>query len=234
MTAPKSRRLTWAYTLVVFMALLLASPAWSDILTPGSSGAPDSLTQGTFTVDASTLVQSWSTANASGRYVEEVGTDTGNTFCPTCLDFLIAVGDNSTSTASVQEVTAALFGGFQTDVGIASSQTCSQGSPGNDPSLVDRSGGPGNAIDFNWVGLIGQTTLDPGYCSVLIIETDATAFTAGTVTITDTGNATDTVSGYAPVSAPEPSSLLLLGMGFAGLFGLAYWKSAALRFGVRA
>lgn len=35
-------------------------------------------------------------------------------------------------------------------------------------------------------------------------------------------------------SAPEPSSLLMLGMGLVGVFGLAYWKSGASRLGFRA
>lgn len=43
----------------------------------------------------------------------------------------------------------------------------------------------------------------------------------------------DLTIGTATAKAPEPSSFVLLGMGFAGLFGLAYGKSAALRFGFR-
>lgn len=36
-----------------------------------------------------------------------------------------------------------------------------------------------------------------------------------------------------PTTAPEPSTIVLLGMGFASLFGLAYWKPGVLRFGFR-
>ena len=43
----------------------------------------------------------------------------------------------------------------------------------------------------------------------------------------------DLTIGTATANAPEPSSFVLLGMGFVGLFGLAYWKSGALHLGFR-
>ncbi len=43
----------------------------------------------------------------------------------------------------------------------------------------------------------------------------------------------DLTIGTAVANAPEPSSFVLLGMGFVGLFGFAYWKSGTLRLGFK-
>ena len=58
----------------------------------------------------------------------------------------------------------------------------------------------------------------PGDCSaVLIVETNATAYTAGTLNIIDGSVAS--VASYAP-AVPEPETIILLGAGLVALAGL--------------
>jgi hypothetical protein len=140
----------------------------------------------------------------------EVDADAGNVFCSGCLDFLFAIGNNSTSTESIERITAASFAGFLTDVGTTPSRTCflDQGTfPGNAPVSADRSSGSGGIVGFNYS--IGAG-ISPGSCGpVLIIETNATSFTAGTLSLIDSGVAQ--VSSFAPVPGP------IVGAGLPGL-----------------
>ncbi len=213
----------WMCTLVTAIALLVASPAGASNIGPGGSGPPDSLVQGAFTFLASTGEVPWtlSTGRASGLAVSEVNSDPNNVFCAGCLDFLYAVGNDATSLDSIQRVTASLFGGFMTDVGVTPSRACfsNMGTfPGNAPMSVDRSL-DGNTVGWNWA--IGAG-LDPGFCGpVLIIQTNATAYTAGHLSIIDSGVAT--VDSYAPM-VPEPGSMMLLGTGLLGLAGIVRRK----------
>ncbi len=223
MSVLKAGRKFWMFTLVAAVALLVASPGRASNIAPGGSGPPDSLVQGGFTFLTSTGILNWTATGgrANGTAVSEVNSDPANVFCAGCLDFLYAVGNDSTSLDSMQRVTASLFAGFLTDVGVTPSRGCfgSQGIfPGNAPISVDRSI-DGNTVGWNWA--IGAG-IDPGYCGpVLIIETNARAYTAGTLSIIDSGVAT--VPSFAP-AVPEPGSMMLLGTGLLGLAGIVRRK----------
>jgi hypothetical protein len=125
------------------------------------------------------------------------------------LDFIYAIHNNSTSADGIVRSTTTDFTGFATDVGFNPSHlTDILGDPSSViPTSVDRSLA-GDTIGFNF-GLLGFL---PGTSSFdLIIETNASAYTAGNLNFIDGGTAT--VPGFAPTATPEPASLALMGTG---------------------
>jgi hypothetical protein len=78
-------------------------------------------------------------------------------------------------------------------------------------------------VSFNF-GSQGAGILIPGsYSDLLIIRTDATSYTTGTIGFTDGGNSTG-LSGFAPGSNPEPASVVLLAGCLACLGAVGLWQ----------
>jgi hypothetical protein len=69
---------------------------------------------------------------------------------------------------------------------------------------------------FGVISLHYDTLFISGDASyALVVETDATAYTAGNISVQD--GVSVNVAGLVPTTAPEPGTLLLLGAGLAGL-----------------
>lgn len=149
----------------------------------------------------------------TANYLETVYSDPFNIHCVGCLDFVYQLTDVGTS-GDVEHLTGFSFGGFLTDVGY----TAVLG--GHAPDMITRTSN-GNTIDFNFLG--GQNIEPRDFSDFLVVQTNATQFTSGLVSIQD-GSA-GTSDGLAPAPpVPEPSSLLLLGTGLVSVAGVARKK----------
>ena len=200
--------------------LFTATLAYATILPPGTSGAPPDVfsTNVSGPYLANTGVQPYTTTNAlgqhtiTGTYDAEVYSDPSNVFCAGCLDFFVTVTSSSSSIDDIERITLASFSGFSTDVGYSTGTGSVAG--GITPSTVDRSG-TGSVIGFNFTG-VGPTQST----QVLEIQTNATAFTLGTLQVIDSSVAS--VAAYAP-AVPEAGSisLTLLGGSLVGLGAIA-------------
>lgn len=114
----------------------------------------------------------------------------------------------STSVDPIQSLSTQNFTGFTTDVDVEYSED----------TLLKRSLS-GSTITFFAPGdgvLQGETT------PLLWIQTNAKSYKWGSTQLQDGGN--DRVRTYAPAT-PEPSTMVLLGMGILGLFGLGRKKA---------
>jgi PEP-CTERM motif len=204
----------------------------ANIIIAGGSGSPDVFGAGTgtgLTLLASTnqTIQPVPGTSFNATYTEWVYSDTSGTvsasggsagLCQNCLDFFIEV---SNAGPGVEEhITTASFAGFSTDVGYSSVGVTSGPAAqpaGIIPNLVDRSS-DGSVVDFNYT----TTNVTSGENTVLLeIQTNATSFIAGTVSVQDGTSGFN--AGFAPTSAPEPGTMVLFGLGFIGL-GMAKFR----------
>ena len=198
----------------------------ANIIIAGGSGSPDVFGAGTGTgltqlASTTQTIQPVPGTSFDATYTEWVYRDTSGTvsasggsagLCQNCLDFFIEV---SNAGPGVEEhITTADFVGFSTDVGYSTVGVA--GGPAAQPSgiipnLVDRSG-DGSVVDFNYT----TTNVTSGQNTVLLeIQTNATNYTAGTVSVQDGTSGFN--AGFAPTSAPEPGTMALLGLGLIGL-----------------
>jgi len=175
-------------------------------LPPGGTVAPDVFAPGDLgALLADTGSKSWGDASFGGKAEEWVYLDT----VTGKLDFVYQVSLTATSAGQVVEgVKGFNFTGFATDVGYID--------PGSGviPASVHRSPG-GDTVTFNFGGItVGNTS------RLLVIKTDATAFTGGNIGVVD--GTQSNVPGFAP--GPAPNTLVLAGAAFAGLAGVVVWR----------
>jgi len=190
--------------LVALAFVLLLPPARAVILGNGSSSGPSPLFPGGAL--KATVSGTITTVPFTVNYAEWVYADPMNTWCTNCLDFVYQFTNSSSSTASLQRFSMTDFTGFHTDVGINPFGV-------HDPVTVDRDI-TGATIGFNFPAFMYGDEISPGQTTpLLVIETDAMAYTSsGSIAVARVFGEV-AVQGYEPVVAPEPSSLGLMAGG---------------------
>ena len=190
----------------------MASLASATVLTPGSSGAPDPFSNAGWTLLTTTGSQALSSGTFTANATSWVYSDSANTFCAGCLDFVYMVARTG-GNDPIERITTGSFAGYSVDAGVVTS------SPGFAPLSVDRSA-DGGVVGFNYQNAANLTGTES--TQLLVIQTNATSFTAGLMSVQDRLSANGV--GFQPsAAAPEPVSMSLLGGGLA-LIGLGRWR----------
>jgi hypothetical protein len=169
------------------------------------------------------------TATFTATMAAAVYLDPSNTFCAGCLDFVYQISNSSASTDSISRVTANSFAGALVDAGYSTSGEPADGGTSFPtgtfaPITVDRNSSDTIGFQFSGVG-IGNAVTPGGASTVLVIETNAQSFTAGSSSALDGSIAN--FRAFEPTysnQTPEPASALMLGFGIVALAGLRRFR----------
>ncbi|MCX5699813.1 MAG: PEP-CTERM sorting domain-containing protein [Candidatus Omnitrophica bacterium] len=202
-------------TVIIGLCVLgISAPAMAVVIPPGalSTGAAAPIAPGQLPI-MELLNISFTGLNAKGETAFS-GLLTQKVYSnSTGLLFTYQFSNDAAPAGSVRDnittLTTTDFSGFTTDVDAETSTNWN----------IRRTSASTVGFDFIAGGANGIT---PGTSSHLLwIQTNAPSYTWGSTNLIDGGVAT--VKTYSPAT-PEPSSLMLLGMGILGLFGLGKKK----------
>jgi hypothetical protein len=197
----------WITGAAMAVALVgFASQAGATPLAPGGSQAPDVFSTTGFTLLASNTGQALSSGTFTATGSAWVYSDSANTFCPGCLDFVYQVTRIS-GTDPIEGLNAGSFAGFLTDAGYVAGANVA-------PATVNRTSGSGITVGFVF-GSPGTQITGTQSSDLLVVETNTIYYAPGNMTVTDTQSANG--AAFIPILTPEPMTFSLLGAGLLGL-----------------
>lgn len=223
-------RRTVSFTLAALAGLLLGSPARAVVLAPGQGSATyDSLAGLTgltyVTSQSGTLDNLPEGGTINATYTEWIyKTATGS------LDFFYQV-HNLSGSDDLEQIAVSSFTGRTTDVGIYTGSVTALTPNGTSGGTAPNAGvggyavsrtANGSAIDYNFTG----TNVGPNsYSAILYVATNATSYESGKITLQDDSSVFGKNLGPA---TPEPSSMVLVGLGAMGLIGYGLRRRKAM------
>jgi len=147
----------------------------------------------------------------TGLLDTKVYSDPTSPFGPGHLDFVYQFSnDPNPNNDNILHLAASSFSGYLTDADFV----VGSGTGGNHPTTVARdSANLGDTVDFNFP--LAFDVVPGATSAILVVKTNATSFTAGTVSIQDGGNAS--INAPAPASVPEPATLSIAGFALCAL-----------------
>lgn len=211
--------------LLVFAAATVA-PAFADSLLPGATITATPLSfAGSSCCLAPIITGSIDNESFMVDYTAYVFTgDTNNPFGTSEVDFAYKFHNKNATVVTALE--AFNFGSYLLNVGFQ--DAVPNNTPEFDPETESRTAN-GNIVSFSFDSPMGT---EDWFSDLLLIQTNATSFTTGTLRLDGKGVSAD-VAGYVPAGpttspVPEPSSLVLFGSGLVGAASVLHRKSLSV------